>query len=107
MAARARRAVGDQRANEGAGAGLDGQGDAMPRDAFDRDALADARAFDMRQARGAPVRFVQMNVAFDKGGREQGAAQVDDFTAPPRLSRAPDRGDPAFGDVDVRARAIR
>ena len=75
VAAHARRAVRDQRADERRRAGLDRQGDPMALDALERDALANAAPLDMGQARRAEMGLVEMDVALDKRRQEEQPAR--------------------------------
>ena len=77
VAARARRAVGDQRADERRRAGLDRQRDPMALDALGGDALAHAASLDMGQARRAPMGLVEMDVAVDERRQEEHPVEVD------------------------------
>ena len=77
VAPRARGSVGDQRANEGGCAGLDRKRDLAALDALGGDALAHAASLDMRQARRAPVRLVEMDVAVDERRQEQLSGKID------------------------------
>ena len=88
VAARARRAVGDQRADKRRRAGFDRQGDLMALDALGGDALAHAASLDMGQARRAPMGLVEMEVAVDERRQEQQPAEIDAFRRSPPLSRA-------------------
>ena len=58
------------------------------------------RAFDMRQARRAPMRLVEMDVAFDESGQEQMPGKIDAL-ARRRAARRVRRDDEAVGDLDV------
>ena len=77
MAADARRAVRDQRADERGGARFDRQRDAMALDALGGDAFAHAASLDMGQARRAPMRLVEMDVAVDERRQEERAGKID------------------------------
>ena len=86
MASQPRRAVRDQRADERRGARFDRQSDAMARDALGGDALANGPAIDMGHARRAPVRLVEMDMAFDESGKQQFARKIEGL--PVRAARA-------------------
>ena len=49
----------------------------MARDPLGGDAFAHAPPLDIRQARGAPVSLVEMDVAIDKRRQEQRAGKID------------------------------
>ena len=101
MAARSRAAVGDQRPNKRGRADFDREGHLMARDALGGDALAHAASLDMRQARRAPMRLVEMDVAVDERGQEELSAEID---ALPRRCGAGRMGrdDQAVRDFNVR-----
>ena len=101
VAARARRAVGDQRADERRRAGLDRQGDAMALDALGGDALTHAASLDMGQARGAPMGLVEMDVAFDERRQEQHPAEIEAVGGRRRCPRRVGGDDDAARDLDV------
>ncbi len=106
VAARARRAVGDQRADERRGARLDRQRDAMAFDALAGDPLAHAASLDMRQARRAPMRLVEMDVAVDERRQEQRAREVDALARAISASGRMQRRDDAAGDFDIGEAAV-
>ena len=55
------------------------QRDAMALDALSGDAFAHAPSLDMGQARRAPMRLVEMDVAVDERRQEQRARKIDAF----------------------------
>ena len=83
MAAHARHAVRDQRADKRRRAGFDRQGDLMALDALGGDALAHAASLDMGQARRAPMGLVEMEVAVDERRQEEQAVEIDAFVGRP------------------------
>ena len=108
VAAHARRAIGDQRANECGGACFDRQRDAMALDALSGDAFAHAPSLDMGQARRAPMRLVEMDVAVDERRQEQRARKIDAFAwRDAALPGALQRRDEAVRDFHVGEIALR
>ncbi len=107
VAAHARRAIGDQRANECGGACFDRQRDAMALDALSRDAFAHAPSLDMGQARRAPMRLVEMDMAVDERRQEQRARKIDAFAWRMGASGRIERRDEAAGDFHVGEIALR
>ena len=101
VAARARRAVHDQRADKRRRAGFDRQGDLMALDALGGDALAHAASLDMGQARRAPMGLVEMEVAVDERRQEEHAVEIDAFAGRRRCPRRVGRDDEAAGDLHV------
>ena len=101
VAAHARRAVGDQRADERRGARLDRQRDAMALDALGGDALAHAASLDMGQARRAPMRLVEMDVAVDERRQEERARRDRCARRSIGASRRMQRRNDAARDFDV------
>ena len=77
VAARPRRAVGDQGSDERRGARLDRQRDAMAFDSLRGDPLAHAVSLEMGQTRRAPMRLVEMDVAVDERRQEERALKID------------------------------
>ena len=106
VAARARRAVGDQRADERRGARLDRQRDAMAFDALGGDPLAHAVSLDMGQARRAPVRLVEMDVAVDERRQEERALKIDALAWLIGASRRMQRRNDAACDLDIGEAAL-
>ena len=105
MASYARRAVGDQRSDKRRRALGDRQRHAMAGLALDGDALAHAGAGDVRQTRRAPMRLVEMDVAFDESGNEQSAVEIERCAL--RRRQGADGGDAAVGDLDIGPGAAR
>src|SRR5260370_38965410 len=105
MAPDAGAAAGDQRAKEGGRAGFDRQRDPGARDALGGDALAHATPSHMRQARGAPMRLVKMNMAVDEGGPEEPPPESPPLTRQRRRPRRTDRRAGAGAELSVRREA--
>ncbi len=107
VAPRARGSVGDQRANEGGCAGFDRDRDLAALDALGGDALAHAASLDMGQARRAPVRLVEMDVAVDERRQEELSGEIDALMSLSRGVRRTRRHDKALGDLEVRETSVR
>ncbi len=106
VAARPRRAVGDQCSDERRGARLDRQRDAMAFDALGGDPLAHAVSLDMGQTRRAPMRLVQMDVAVDERRQEERALKIDALARLISACRRVQRRNDAAGDFDIGEAAL-
>ena len=78
----------------------------MAFDPFGGDPLAHAPSLDMGQARRAPMRLVEMDVAVDKSGQEQGAREIDALALGDGASGRIERRDEAARDFHVGEVAI-
>ena len=107
VAPRARGSVGDQRANEGGCAGFDRKRDLAALDALGGDALAHAASLDMGQARRAPMRLVEMDVAVDERRQEELSGEIDALAGLSRGARRMRRDDKAVGDFHVGETSVR
>ena len=101
MAARARRAVGDEGPDQRRSARLDRQRDAMAFDAFRCDPLAHAAPLDMGQARRAPMRLVEMDVAVDERRKQERALKINALARLMGAARRMHRRNRAVYDFDI------
>ena len=79
----------------------------MAFDALSGDAFAHAASLDMGQARRAPMRLVEMDVAVDKRRQEQRARKIDAFARAIGASRRMQRRDDAACDFHIGEIALR
>ena len=107
VASRPRRAVGDESAKERGRPSFDRQGDAMALNPLGGDALAHAAALDMGQARRAPMRLVEMDMAVDQRRHDELPRQIDALAGFSRGPRRVRRDDEAAGDFHVREASVR
>ena len=84
-----------------------GSRDAMALDALGGDALAHAASLDMGQARRAPMRLVEMDMAVDERRQEERARKIDAFAWRMGASGRMQRRDEAAGDFHVGEIALR
>ena len=79
----------------------------MARDALGGDTLAHAASLDIGQARRAPMRLVEMDVAVDERRQEEVPAEIDTFAARGGGAWHMRRDDQTIRDFNVREVSVR
>jgi hypothetical protein len=73
----------------------------MALNSLNRNAFAHAAPLDMGQARRAPMRLVEMDMAVDECGQEERALKIKALAGMMRASRRMQRRNQAAGDFDI------